>query len=195
MNRNKSSAHTLTRFTSPFLLCIRSPIIVHSHLICLRFSRLKMNHVRNDNRKMLKKLTWCCVSWVIIFNYRWFSIFTWTTDTITIHSNASTHPWWTCKSNAKMMFYALVVLLNPLSYWTVVHSKCNILFICLWICSKPAKRSTFSSTRRTATFMDKCRIDRGIASRVEQENDHEPGVASIWHTIQFAADVCARKIR
>lgn len=120
-----------------------------------------------------------------------------TTNTVTFHSDAHTYSRSTCKSNAKMLLLFVACYffsLDPLSYLTVEHIKCNIQFICLWICSKPAKRSTFSATRWTATFMDKCRIDRGIASRVEQENDHEPSVASIWHTVQFIVDVRSRKV-
>lgn len=43
--------------------------------------------------------------------------------------------------------------------------------------------------------MDERRADRGAAARVEQEDDHEPGVEDLRHPVQLAADVRARQVR
>lgn len=51
------------------------------------------------------------------------------------------------------------------------------------------------AARRPAPLLDQRRADRGAPARVEQEDDHEPGVAHLRHPLQLAADVRARQIR
>lgn len=43
--------------------------------------------------------------------------------------------------------------------------------------------------------MDQRRADGGAATRLEQKDDHQPGLEDIRHTVQFATHVRARQIR
>lgn len=66
-------------------LSFRSPLLRAVYSRCLRHKSVLFNHVRNDNHKTLAKLTWTVASqssWCNYFNYRWFSIFTRTTEII-----------------------------------------------------------------------------------------------------------------